>query len=55
MDLHNSGLHQTATDVKEKNMEILVVVNRFLKIIHVVPFPKDPPAPGAAQLFYDHI
>lgn len=37
------------------NTGVLVVVARLLKMIHVVPFPKDPLAPEAAQMFFDQI
>lgn len=40
---------------KKGNSGILVVVDRLSKMIHVVPFPKDPSAPEAAQLFLDHV
>lgn len=46
-------VYQIATNVAEKKLSVLVVVDLLSKWVDLVSIPKDPSALEAAQLFLD--
>lgn len=51
----NYGVYQNTTNVKVKDICVLVILNELSKLLLVFPFPKGSLALKAAQLFLHHI